>query len=42
MSLEPEARKIIDRLLEAAGWLIFDNDNANIYAARGIAIRNSL
>lgn len=39
MSLEPEARKIIDRLLEAAGWLIFDNENANIYAAHGVAIR---
>ena len=39
MALEPEARKIIDRLLEAAGWLIFDNDKANIYAARGVAIR---
>lgn len=39
MALEPAARKIIDRLLEAAGWLVFDNDKANIYAARGIAIR---
>jgi type I restriction enzyme R subunit len=26
-------------LSEVAGWLIFDNDKANIYAARGIAIR---
>lgn len=26
-------------LSEVAGWLIFDNDKANIYAARAIAIR---
>jgi type I restriction enzyme R subunit len=39
MPLEPEARKIIDRQLELAGWLIFENDKANIYAERGIAIR---
>jgi type I restriction enzyme R subunit len=39
MALETEARKIIDKLLTSAGWLVFDHDAANIYAARGIAIR---
>lgn len=39
MALEPEARKIIDQLLTAAGWVIFDQDKANIHANRGVAIR---
>ncbi len=36
---EELARQTIDRLLEAAGWVIFDADKANIRAARGVAIR---
>lgn len=36
---EQEARKGIDRLLTAAGWLVCDADQANIHGARGVAIR---
>ena len=39
MSLELEARGNIDRLLAAAGWHLCDATNANIHAARGVAIR---
>ncbi|APG27077.1 type III restriction endonuclease subunit R [Syntrophotalea acetylenivorans] len=36
---EADARLKIDDLLEAAGWQVQDADLANIYAARGVAIR---
>ncbi len=36
---EQEARKAIDRLLEQAGWVVCDVSQANIHAARGVAIR---
>ena len=36
---ERQAREGIDRLLAAAGWKVFDVSQANIHAARGIAIR---
>jgi type I restriction enzyme R subunit len=38
---DPEAlaRIEIDRLLSEAGWLVVDRDQANIFAGRGIAIR---
>jgi len=36
---EQQAREDIDRLLTAAGWLIFDIAQANIHAARGVALR---
>jgi type I restriction enzyme R subunit len=36
---EAEARLKIDKLLEAAGWLVCDGKAANIHAARGVAIR---
>lgn len=36
---EQEARKGIDKLLTAAGWLVCDAAEANIHAARGVAIR---
>ncbi|MDP1897508.1 MAG: restriction endonuclease subunit R, partial [Sulfurimicrobium sp.] len=39
MSPEATARKNIDRLLQAAGWLVCDASAANIHAARGVAIR---
>ena len=41
MPLTPEqqARVEIDRLLEAAGWHVCDYKDANIHAARGVAIR---
>ena len=39
MPLETEARSNIDRLLEAAGWCVFDVAQTNIHAARGVAIR---
>jgi len=38
-SPEQEARKEIDRLLEAAGWLIQDRRDANIQAGPGVAVR---
>jgi type I restriction enzyme R subunit len=39
VSSEEAARKIIDALLEKAGWVVFDIKDANIHAARGVAIR---
>jgi type I restriction enzyme R subunit len=36
---EQQAREEIDRLLQAAGWCVFDLAEANIHAARGVAIR---
>lgn len=39
MPLELNARENIDRLLIAAGWHICDANQANIYAAKGVAIR---
>jgi len=36
---EQEARKGIDRLLTAAGWLVCDFDKTNIHYARGVSIR---
>jgi type I site-specific restriction endonuclease len=37
--LEQQARQKIDGLLAAAGWHVFNLDQANIHAARGVAIR---
>lgn len=39
MQLESAARENIDRLLEAAGWRVFDVPQANIHVGRGVAIR---
>lgn len=41
MSSGPEelARKNIDQLLEAAGWLVQSRDQSNLEAGRGVAIR---
>ncbi|PLX84780.1 MAG: type III restriction endonuclease subunit R [Desulfuromonas sp.] len=36
---ETEARIKIDELLTAAGWVVQDAKSANIYASRGVAIR---
>lgn len=36
---EAQARKEIDRLLGAAGWHVCDVKDANIHAARGVALR---
>lgn len=36
---EYQARKLIDQLLHAAGWLVQDADAAHISATRGVAIR---
>jgi type I restriction enzyme R subunit len=36
---EQQAREEIDRLLKAAGWQVFDVAQANIHAARGVALR---
>jgi len=36
---EDQARETIDQLLLAAGWLLFDADQANIAAGRGVAVR---
>ena len=35
---EQQARQEIDRLLIAAGWRVFDLAEADIHAARGVAI----
>ncbi len=37
---EDKARKTIDELLEKAGWLVQDKDEANITAGRGVAVSN--
>ncbi|MEW6611489.1 MAG: type I restriction-modification enzyme R subunit C-terminal domain-containing protein [Pseudomonadota bacterium] len=39
MSKEQEARELIDRLLAQAGWAVQDANAANIFAGRGVAIR---
>ena len=41
MSPAPEqtARQEIDRLLTAAGWSVQDAKEANVYASRGVALR---
>ena len=39
MSQESNARECIDRLLKGAGWHVCDASQANINAARGVAIR---
>ncbi|MCF8175461.1 MAG: hypothetical protein K9K30_09500, partial [Burkholderiaceae bacterium] len=36
---EQQAREEIDRLLEAAGWRVFDLAKANIHAGCGVALR---
>jgi hypothetical protein len=36
---EQRARQEIDRLLAAAGWAVQDFKSANLYAARGVALR---
>lgn len=36
---EQQAREEIDRLLALAGWQVFDVDQANIHAGRGVALR---
>ncbi len=42
MALTPEelAREQIDRMLDAAGWVVQDLAEANVSAARGVAIRS--
>ena len=39
MSPEEEARERIDELLDEAGWVVQDRKAANLYAGRGVAIR---
>ncbi len=39
MTPEQQARQEIDRLLGAAGWHVCGMADANIHAARGVAIR---
>lgn len=36
---EQQAREEIDKLLALAGWQVFDVDQANIHAGRGVALR---
>jgi hypothetical protein len=36
---EAVARAHIDAALEAAGWAVQDRDDANLTAARGVAVR---
>jgi type I restriction enzyme R subunit len=37
---EDKARENIDRLLTQAGWIVCNQSEANIFAYRGVAIRN--
>ena len=39
-SPEDKARENIDRLLTQAGWIVCNQSEANIFAYRGVAIRN--
>ena len=39
MTPEEQAREIIDRLLEQAGWVVQNSDSINLYAGSGIAVR---
>ena len=39
MKPEEKARKLIDELLEGAGWNVQDYDNLNLGASLGVAIR---
>ncbi len=39
MSPEAQARAAIDRLLQAAGWIVTNTAQANIHGGRGVAIR---
>jgi type I restriction enzyme, R subunit len=39
MNPEERARQSIDRLLTAAGWAVQDFKDADLHAARGIALR---
>ena len=39
MKPEEKARVEIDRQLEAAGWVVQDTRDANLHAARGVAVR---
>ena len=39
MNPEEQARVNIDRLLEQAGWVIQNADSLNLYAGRGVAVR---
>ena len=39
MNPEEQARVSIDSLLEQAGWVLQDTDSLNLYAGRGVAVR---
>ena len=39
MTPEQEARADIDRMLELAGWIVQDFSSLNLYAGRGVAVR---
>ena len=39
MNPEEQARINIDRLLEQAGWVVQDRGDVNLYAGRGVAVR---
>ena len=39
MNPEEQARVTIDRLLEQVGWVLQDADSLNLYAGRGVAVR---
>lgn len=41
MTPEAKARKTIDSLLQQAGWHVCNMLEANIHAARGVALGNS-
>lgn len=42
MSAEQAATQYIDDLLQEAGWHVYDVANADLHAARGVAIRTQV
>jgi type I restriction enzyme R subunit len=42
LAAEQRARVLIDRQLVAAGWVVQDKKALNLFAAQGIAVRESI
>lgn len=42
LAAEQRARVLIDRQLAAAGWAVQDKKNLNLFAAQGVAVRESV
>jgi len=42
LAAEQRARVLIDRQLVAAGWVVQDKKDLNLFAAQGVAVRESI